>query len=169
MPIRLFSGCAALLALSASAGVPVTGGPAAFAATPPLAWQQVQTLYIQCLVATDRIGERETLQDDLCRRIERAAAKSAPVPVQAIGFGEPAVIDPANATLLVHAAVQQVGRSRLLLFSIRPYRAGGVENDIFFGAQPRAVSLSDGADFSAALDAAIAAAVSETLPWQAAR
>jgi hypothetical protein len=161
--------CAALLALSACSGEPVIVETAAIAASPPLAWQQVKTLGVQCLVTTNVLGEREQVEGDLCRRVLALAAAGAPIPVAAMGFGDPAIIDPANTILLVHASIQQLGAERVLVFSIRPYRAGGVETDTLFAAPPRAVPLSNAASSSAALDAALAAALSETLPWQSAR
>lgn len=160
-------GIAALLALSAC-GVPSVSAPAA-ASTPPLSWQQLSKLHILCLVGTDRFGEREAIEPVLCDRIRALAAEKAPMPVEPIAFGDPALIDPANATLLVHAAVQQHGDQRLLVFSMRPYRAGGAETDVIFGGAPRAVTLSDTGASSPALDAALRAALSDTLPWQGAR
>jgi hypothetical protein len=157
------------LALSACSGEPVTGESPAVATTPPLAWQQVKTLGVQCVVTTDRIGERERIEGDLCRRVIALAAKGAPVPVVPVAFGDPAIINPANITLIVNAAAQQLGRERILVFNIHTYRAGGVETDTIFGAPPRAVPLSEAAGSSAALDAALQTALAETLPWHGVR
>jgi hypothetical protein len=136
---------------------------------PPLAWQNARKLQILCVVSTDRLGEREPLEAQLCARTRALAAQDAPVTVQPLAFGDPALIDPANITLLVHASVQQAGAERLLVFTVRAYRAGGVETDILFGAAPRAITLSDAEAFAPALDAALGAALSETLPWREAR
>ena len=158
-----FRGCAALLALSACSGEPVTGETAAIASTPLLAWQQVKRLQILCHVASDRTGEREPLEQKLCDTVRTFAAAGAPVPVDIITPGDPKLLDPSSATLLVQGSVQQHGDARLLAFSVRSYRNGGTDSDIIFGAPPRAVALRD----DAALNQALRATLSDTVPWLA--
>jgi hypothetical protein len=160
-------GFAALLALSACAGEPVTGESTAVAATPPLSWQGVKRLQILCLVATNRPADRQSLERKLCEQVRMLSAEGAPVPVETLGFGDPKLINPDNATLLVHAHVQQVGGEQLLVLSIRNYRTGGGESDTIFGAPPRAVPLRDGPAADAALKEALRATLSETVPWLA--
>jgi hypothetical protein len=163
----LIRGFAALLALSACSGEPVTGESPAVAATPPLSWQGVKRLQILCLVATNRPSDRESLQRKLCEHVRIISAQGAPVPVETLELGDPKLIDPANATLLVHAHVQQMGGEQLLVLSIRNYRTGGGETDTIFGAPPRAVPLRDGQGADAALQEALRATLSETVPWLA--
>jgi hypothetical protein len=160
-------GCAALLALSVCSGEPLTGATAAQASTPILSWQNVKRLQVLCLVATDRMGERETLERRLCDQVRSLAAAGAPVPVDGLVLGDPKLIDPANVTLLVHGNVQQVGGARLLTMSVRSYRTGGAHNDTIFGAPPRAIALGDGPEANAALAEALRATLSETVPWLA--
>jgi hypothetical protein len=64
-----------------------------------------------------------------------------------------------SVTLLVQASV----RSGLLAFSIRPYRNSGAP--MLFTAAPRAVPLAAPAGQSKEFEAALGAALSETLPW----
>jgi hypothetical protein len=160
-------GFAALLALSACSGEPVTGESPAVAATPPLSWQGVKRLQILCLVATDRPGDREALQRKLCEHVRTISAQGAPIPVETLEFGDPKLIDPANTTLLVHAHLQQVGGEQLLVLNVRNYRTGGGETDTIFGAPPRAVPMRDGPGADAALHEALRATLSETVPWLA--
>ncbi|HZG08981.1 MAG TPA: hypothetical protein VEZ70_08380 [Allosphingosinicella sp.] len=171
MPVgrAIICGSAALAAVSGGLVGSLAAASPAPSAMPPLAWQNAGKLQILCTVVSDRFGERESLEAQLCARTRALAAKNSPVAVQPLAFGDPALIDPANITLLLHASVQQPGAERLLVFNIRAYRAGGVETDILFGAVPRAVTLSDAEAFAPALDAALSAALSETLPWHGAR
>jgi hypothetical protein len=155
---------AAACVLGASDGGAVLNGGAQ-AATPPLSWQDVSRLHLLCLVASDRLGERERIEKDLCEQVRTIAAAGAPIPVEPAAFGDPVILDPAGATLLVHAAIQQVADDRLIVFSVRIYRAGGAANDILFGAPPRAAPLGD----RSALAASLRSALSETLPWHPAR
>ena len=141
----------------------MTGETAAIASTPPLAWQQVKRLQVLCHVASDRTGEREPLEQKLCQTVRGLADAGAPIPVEIIASGDPKVLDPATATLLVQGQVQQLGETRLLAISVRSYRNGGTDSDILFGAPPRAVALRD----DAALNEALSATLSDTVPWLA--
>ncbi|MFN3389712.1 MAG: hypothetical protein ACK40O_12355, partial [Allosphingosinicella sp.] len=129
-------------------------------------WQQVDSAKVLCLVAPETLPGRNALQAQLCDTVRDLAAEGAPIPVETIGFGDPAVLDRNVATLLVHASVQEAGGQRLLLFTIRTYRAGRVETDTLFGAPPRAVPLTPSGAADPALHDALAAALAETLPWR---
>lgn len=145
----------ALRALGAAAAL---ASGTAEAATPPALWQGVTRLHIHCLASTPS-GIDDRLQQRLCTELRELASAGAPIPVTAIGPGDPALLAPDSVTLLVHASVE----SGLIAFSIRPFRNSG--SPTLFAAAPRAVPLGD----EAALDAALGAALSETLPWRAER
>lgn len=144
----------ALRALGAAAAL---ASGAAEAATPPALWQGIARLHIRCLASTAS-GIDDQLQRRLCAEVRELASAGAPVPVTAIGPGDPALLAPDSVTLLVHASVE----GGLIAFSIRPFRNS--DSPVLFGAAPRAVPLGD----ESALDAALGAALSETLPWRAA-
>jgi hypothetical protein len=141
------------------------------AATQPLIWQQAGSIRILCLVAPPAAGSdvratHDDLQNELCDKVRALAADGAPVPVSRVGFGDPAVLEPGTVTLLVHASVQSDGGQRLVAFQIRPFRAGGDHNAILFGAAPRAVRIPASGPGGDKLEAALAAALAETLPWR---
>lgn len=138
----------------------------AAASTPPLTWQQVESAKVLCLLTPDTLPGRNALQTQLCDLVRDIAAEGAPIPVETIGFGDPAVLDRNVATLLVHGAVQEVAGKRLLLLTIRSYRAGRVDTDILFGAPPRAVPLTESGAADPALRETLAALLAETLPWR---
>jgi hypothetical protein len=139
--------------------------PAASAegSTQPLIWQGARRLNLLCVVSGN--ADNETLRAQICARVLALAGEGAPLPVATIAPGDPAVLEARDVTLLVHGAVERDGADRMLAFSIRPYRAAGVETDVLFGAAPRAVRLPQSGAAPAALDAALAAALAETLPW----
>lgn len=141
----------------------------AAASMPPLTWQQVESARVLCLVTPHTLAGRHALQAQLCDTVRDIAAEGAPMPVETIAFGDPAMLDPSVATLLVHAAVQPVGGQPTLLFTIRPYRAGRTDTDILFGAPPRAVPLTESGAADPALRDALAATLAETLPWMRGR
>lgn len=157
-------GAAAILFLAACSGEPGVNG-AAEASTPPLTWQGVEALHILCLVDQSAGAARAALQPALCEKVREIAAQGAPIPVSTISFGDPAVIQPGRAALLVHAAVERPGGEALLVFTVRTYRAGRTETDILFGPPPRAVKLTRSGADDPALHDALAAALAETLPW----
>lgn len=146
----------------------VTSG-AASAATPVLAWEGVKRLGVQCLVDPQQLPDRRRLQAALCDRVRALAADKAPIPVTLLAPGDPRLIAADTAVLLVHANVQPkgpAGAGPLLVFSLRVFRATAAPSELF-GAAPRATSLPvrPGAptpDF----DAAVTAALTETLPWR---
>ncbi|MGZ8285070.1 MAG: hypothetical protein ACXW27_02020 [Allosphingosinicella sp.] len=149
---------AALAALTACSGAPVTATPAE-ASTPALIWRDVARVNVLCLVQTEAGVERGALHNRICNSVRDAAAAGSPAPVGIIALGDPAVLSPDSVTLLVQASV----RSGLLAFSIRPYRNSG--EPLLFTAAPRAVPLAGPAKPTKDLEAALAAALSETLPW----
>ncbi|HYJ31470.1 MAG TPA: hypothetical protein VEW25_14155 [Allosphingosinicella sp.] len=151
-------------------GAPGTAAPGPDAAvepgsSQPLIWQGARRLNLLCVVSGNVDGE--ALRAQICERLQALAANGAPIPVAIVAPGDPAVLEPQDVTLLVHGAVEGDGAERMLAFSIRPYRAAGVETDVLFGAAPRALRLSQSGTAPAALDVALAAALAETLPWLA--
>ncbi len=154
--------CAALVLLFACGAEPVTGA-AAEASTPALIWRDVAKVNILCLVQSDAGVDRGPLHDRLCNSIRDAAAAGSPAPVQVIAAGDPALLSPDSVTLLVHASVQADSGHRLLAFTIRPFRNSA--EPLLFTAAPRAVPLADTAGPAPELEAALRAALSETLPW----
>lgn len=137
---------------------------AAVASMPTLMWGDAKRLYILCNVAGGPGIDHVSLTEELCRHVSRIAARGAPVPVRTIAIGDPAVLASDAVTLLVHASVAQHGGDRMLAFSVMPYRSSG-EAAVLFGAVPRAARIPSSGVAGAALDAAIAAALSETVPW----
>lgn len=141
---------------------------AAHSATPTLLWRDAKRVVVQCLVQPTSSGNL-ALQQALCGRVRAMAARGAPLPISTIGAGDPAVLAPGTVALLVHASVEPGASGRLLAFSLRPYRASGGQADILFGAAPRAVILPRAGATGPAVDAAISAALADTLPWQGVR
>lgn len=148
--------CAALVLVSAC-------GAAAEASTPALIWRDVARVNVLCLVQTESGVDRGTLHNRICNSVRDAAAEGSPAPVQVIALGDPAVLSPDSVTLLVQASTQGRSGSRLLAFSIRPYRSQS--EAMLFTAAPRAVPLAGAAGQSKEFEAALGAALSETLPW----
>ncbi len=129
-------------------------------------WTGAKRVNILCNVAGGPGIDYIALRDRLCRDVTRLASKGAPMPVATIALGDPAVLASDAVTLLVHASVTSHHQERLLAFSVRPYRTSSEQAAVLFGAAPRAAPLSP-SGASPALDAALAAALSETLPWLA--
>jgi hypothetical protein len=148
---------AALVALAACGSAPVATTPAN-ASTPALIWKDIARVNVLCLVQTDRGVESGALHDRICNGVRDAAKVGSPAPVAIIATGDPAVLAPDSVTLLVQASAQR----GLLAFSIRPYRNSG--EAMLFTAAPRAVPLP-GAGQSKEFEAALGAALSQTLPW----
>ncbi len=114
---------------------------------------------VLCLVQTDAGVERGALHHRICDSVRDSASAGSPAPVGIIAIGDPAVLSPDSVTLLVQASVRQ----GLLAFSIRPYRNSG--SPMLFTAAPRAVPLAASAGQAKEIEAALDAALSETLPW----
>ena len=138
------------------------------ASTPPLAFAGTKRLHILCNVAGGPGIDQAALSAELCGEVKRLAAKGAPVPVDIITLGDPAVLAADAVTLLVHASITRSGESRLLAFTIRPYRTSDAQSAVLFGTAPRAVALQRTGIGGMAVGAAIDAALAETVPWRAA-
>lgn len=147
--------CTALVSLSAF-------GAAVEASTPAPIWRDVARVNVLCLVQTESGVDRGTLHNRICNSVRDAAAAGSPAPVQVIALGDPAMLSPDSVTLLVQASTQSEPGGRLLAFSIRPYRSQS--EAMLFTAAPRAVPLA-GAGPAKEFEAALGAALSETLPW----
>ncbi len=129
------------------------------ASTPALIWSDVARVNVLCLVQTDSGVEHGALHNRICNKVRDSASAGSPAPVGIIAAGDPAVLSPDSVTLLVQASVH----SGLLAFSIRPYRNSNAP--MLFTAPPRAVSMAGSSGRSSELEAALGAALSETLPW----
>lgn len=140
--------------------------PAA-ASTPTLLWQGARSLAVQCLVQRGSLKNDLELGSALCTRVARLAARGASLPVSVVAIGDPAVMAPGTVALLVHGSVESVRGNRVLAFSLRPLRVSAGQSAMLFSAAPRAVALSNSGIDSPALDPALIAALSDTLPWQA--
>jgi hypothetical protein len=132
-------------------------------------WQQTGPVRILCLVGPATRADAEKLQEEMCDIVRTLAADGAPVPVSRAGFGDPVVLEPGTVTLLVHASVQNDGDKRLVALDVRPFRPGGDHNAILFGAAPRAFRIPGSGRGGDKLEAALAAALAETLPWRQGR
>jgi hypothetical protein len=151
--------CAALTLLCAAGLVP----SGAAASTPSRFWQGVARVQILCLVTTEAGVDSGALRDRLCGRVAALAGEGAPAPVAMLALGDPKVLAPDAVTILAQFNAERGAAGPLLALSLRPYRASGDSGGLLFSAAPRAVPLAD----QAAIDAALRAALSETLPWQA--
>lgn len=153
---------AALVVLAVCGGEPAATAPAE-ASTPALIWRDVARINVLCLVQSESGVDTGPLQRRLCDSVREAAADGSPVPVLTIAAGDPALLSPDSVTLLVHASVQADPRGRQLVFLVRPFRNSNEPQ--LFTAPPRAVPLAGPAGPAPELEAALAAALSETLPW----
>jgi hypothetical protein len=146
----------------------VAYGAPARAATPVLAWDGARRLAVQCQVDPDRLPDRRRLQASLCDRVRTLAADKAPIPVVLLAPGDPGVIAADTAVLLFHANVQPGAGPKggaLLVFSLRAFRAVAAPSELF-GAAPRATALPAAGGAAPQFDAALNAALAETLPWR---
>ena len=151
--MRASAALAALTALGGAIATPV------HASTPAAIWQNLTRVNVLCLVQTDSGVDTGALHNRICNGVRDAAAAGSPAPVGIISIGDPAVLSAGSVTLLVQASAQR----GLLAFSIRPYRNSG--EGMLFTAAPRAVPLAGAAGQAKELEAALGAALSETLPW----
>jgi len=158
----------ALALLPLAGAAPLTVAPVQ-ASNPPLMWQEAGAIRILCVVGPATRSDARPLQEEMCDAVRALAADGAPVPVSRLGFGDPAVLEPGTVTLLVHASVQNDGDKRLVALDVRPFRPGGDHNAILFGAAPRAVRIPGSGPGGDKLEAALAAALAETLPWRQGR
>jgi hypothetical protein len=146
------------------AAVAMTASVAAY--MPTQMWTNVKRVQILCNVAGGPGIDHVAMTAQLCREVKRLASKGAPLPVATIAIGDPAVLASDAVTLLVHASVTDQPNGRLMAFSLRPYRSSDPAG-LLFGAVPRVAPMSAAGAAGPALDAALAAALSETLPWLA--
>ncbi|MEA3011074.1 MAG: hypothetical protein QOJ91_2766 [Sphingomonadales bacterium] len=167
-PARLLRAFCALALLPLGAAS-LTAAAALPAATQPLMWQQADAVHVLCVVGPKTRADANRLQDEICDTVRALAAQGAPAPVARAAFGDPVVLEPGTVTLLVHASVASDGDGRLVALDIRPFRPGGDQNAVLFGAAPRAVRIPGSGPGGDKLEAAIAAALAETLPWRQAR
>jgi hypothetical protein len=130
-------------------------------------WTDAKRVNILCNVAGGPGIDYIALRDRLCRDVTRLASKGAPLPVATIALGDPAVLASDAVRLLVHASVTSHHQDRLLAFSVRPYRTSSEQAAVLFGAAPRVAKILNSGATSPALDAALTAALAETLPWLA--
>ncbi|HEX8380944.1 MAG TPA: hypothetical protein VF619_10395 [Allosphingosinicella sp.] len=158
----LVRACGALVLLSACGAGPATTTPAE-ASTPPMIWRDVAQVNVLCLVQTEAGVDQGALYRRICGSVRDTAESGSPAPVRIIAAGDPAVLAPDSVTLLVHASVQGRSGNGLLAFSIRPFRNSN--EPMLFTSPPRAVSLAGPAGRASELEAALGAALSETLPW----
>lgn len=162
-PIRQFMAWACALI---PIGAMICGGSAT-ASTPVLAWDGARRLGVQCLVDPDRLPDRRRLQAALCDRLRTLAADKAPIPVVLLAPGDPGLIAGDTAVLLFHGNVQPDAKGGpLLVFSLRVFRATAAPSALF-GAAPRAIALpANPGGPVPQFDAAVNAALAETLPWR---
>ena len=107
-----------------------------------------------------------TLGDDFCATVKRIAERGAPVPVECVEAGSPALQADGTVVLVAQAAVQDLNGVRTLVLSARKDREGGLDpQPIYLGATPRAVPLTGSDRDGAALDQALAESLSEVLSW----
>lgn len=167
-----FSGSrGSLLALMAAFSTACTGASNAQASSPSLTWQGAERVSVFCQV-TSYDYDVQAFETALCARIGRLAGQGAPAPVSTVGAGDSSMVQPGTVTLLVQGAVLPArsitprAQGRVMAFTIRPFRVG-VDDSVLFGTAPQAVQLSPSMTVeSRALDAALDAALSETLPWR---
>ncbi|ACJ00508.1 Alkaline Protease, putative [Rhodospirillum centenum SW] len=151
--------------------------------SPDPLWQGAERLALRCSLAPVPGSDRLALETALCRRAAALAARGAPLPVEALAPGDPALLADGTVALLVQAAVQPAdtlvpgAAGRVLLLVLRPWRKGAPPPALF-GPPPRAVALPAAADALAPLDAAalagpdgpvartLDALLAEALPWR---
>jgi hypothetical protein len=129
-------------------------------------WQDASSVRVQCLVGPGHEPGARSLQQSLCDRVVKLASQGTRLPVSTVSAGDPRTIEPGTVSLLVHGFVERESGRPLLAFSIRPFRYSAGDSPILFGSAPRAASLTDAAQPTPALDAAIKSVLAETLPWQ---
>lgn len=140
-------------------------GSAASASSPPLIWNDVTSVGVQCVVTSDLPRESERLRSALCARVRAIASQGAPAAVRDVPIGDPAILAPGAVTLLVHGSVQPFAGRRVLAYTVRPFRVSAEQTSVLYGAAPRAVAVPAGA-LDRALDASLSAALADVLPWR---
>lgn len=122
--------------------------------------QGIAQAVVLCLVVDDTT-ERLRLQRQVCEQVRLLAGEGAPVPVAAIGFGDPVLMRADVLGVLVHLAIDRSGERPLVTFGIRPHRAGGA--GALFGATPVTVPIGPDGGLP---EPALAAALDQVLPWR---
>lgn len=136
------------------------------ASPPPLVWQDVAAIGVQCVVKASPSAFRHDLATELCERVRRIASTGAPTAIRIIAPGDPAILEAGRVTLLIHASAEaSASGSHLLAFTIRPFRVSSEQTSVLYGAAPRAVMLAGTSVEGSSLDSALEEALSETLPW----
>lgn len=128
---------------------------------PALSTQGIARAHILCLLV-DPAGPKPRMEQALCAQVRRIAAVGAPVPVDIVGFGDPALIEPDALGVLVHVAVDRSGPRPFAVISIRPHRSQ-LRTSVLFGAAPAAVPINPEGEIP---DAVIATALNQVLPWR---
>lgn len=145
--------------------VAVSAMSVASAVTQTRAWAGVARVTVVCRASAETPAASLRLQETLCAAVAAAAASGATVPVSVVSFGDPAMFDAGSLVLLVNAASRPDAGTRLVTFSIRPWRVIAAEDNDLFGAPPQAARVS-GNDAGPELETAIKAALDGVLPWR---
>jgi hypothetical protein len=150
---------------AASVGLVVAATPVT-AETPDRSWMGVKRLAV---LADLRMADPadEQLKDDFCAIVKRVAERGAPMPVECVAAGTVPTPGGDTVVLVAQAAVQSPAPSqRLLVFTVRKDRHAGLDPaPAYLGAAPRAVPLTNTAADRSVLEEALAASLSEVLPW----
>ena len=139
----------------------------ALATTPDRSWRGVDRVSILCQVTSPNPTiPNDVVSKTLCQRVKALAERNAPVPVEIVGYGDQSLRAGDTVALLVQAAVAEAAPDRpALILSIRTERSASLDGGgTYFGAAPRLAPIISAAD-GAAWDGAIAASLSELLPW----
>jgi hypothetical protein len=166
--------CSGAAALAVSPARVPPGGEAAAArapqvsraTSPALGWRGVDRVAVLCQVSSEVVVDSAAAACTLCDRVKAAAAQGAPIPILAVDRSDAALQAPGTAVLFVQASIAEIAPARLsLILTARAERNGATEETrTFFGAAPRVAPFTS-PDDGAAWDAAIAASLSEVLPW----
>ena len=162
-PSAPFLPASSLLA-AAAAAVSVGAAETAAGRTPDLTWRGAERLGVYCQIRGTPADQ--AVQTDICERLARIAAEGAPMPVVLLPAGDPGLREGRTVALLAHFAIQPSGSERLLVFTLRPWRAMA-ESPTLFGSAPRAAPLPASGAETSVLDEALRAALSDVLPWRA--
>jgi hypothetical protein len=112
--------------------------------------------------------DRRRLQAALCERVRTLAADKAPIPVVLLTPGDPGLIAADTAVLLFHANVQPSQAQERAAAGLQPARLPRHGRAVrAVRRRPRATALPTGSTQpDRQFDAAVNAALAETLPWR---
>ena len=130
---------------------------------PPASVLSLERVQVLCVLSADGRFDRLQLQSSLCDAAVAVARQDAGLPVQMIGVGDPDLLDPAAMSLLIQASIASVADRPVLVISVRPFRSGPVQPEIF-GPAPVAVDIDD--NFEAAAESALRTLIPPLLPWR---